>query len=64
MGRVDVFKPLLRWQAWIGGLLICGACLRWRQSLIHGAVRLIGFCPGDNCTRSREMKARERERRG
>jgi hypothetical protein len=39
----------MRWQteAWLGSLLVCGACLRIRFSPIHGVARLIGFCPGD-----------------
>lgn len=26
---------------------VCGACLRFRFSPIHGIVRLLGICPGD-----------------
>jgi hypothetical protein len=29
------------------GWLICGACLRIRVSVLHGAARLFGMCPGD-----------------
>jgi hypothetical protein len=38
------------WQAWQNAFwehIGCAACLRLRYSPIHGASRLLGFCPGD-----------------